>query len=307
MKPKVIFMGTPDFAVPVLDTLVKLTDVVLVVTQPDKLIGRKQELKYSPIKQKALLNSIRVFQPIKLRDDMDEILNCDADLIVTCAYGQILPPVILNHPKIASINVHASLLPKLRGGAPIHHAIIDGYDKTGITIMYMAEGMDDGDIISQREIIIEKNDNVGSLHDKLSLMGANLLEETLPSILNRTNKRVKQDPSLVTFAPIIKREEEHIDFNKCGKDIINLIRGLNPFPLSNIILNDLECKVLDATFVKENVDKPYKVLCTKNKLGITCNDGIIYLNMIKPFGKKVMNITDYLNGIKNKDINWSVR
>ena len=125
--------------------------------------------------------------------------------------------------------------------------------------------------------------------------------------LNKTNKRVKQDPSLVTFAPTIKREEEHIDFNKCGKDIINLIRGLNPFPLSNIILNDLECKVLDATFVKENIDKPYKVLCTKNKLGITCNDGIIYLNTIKPFGKKVMNITDYLNGVNNKDINWSVR
>ena len=193
MKPKVIFMGTPDFAVLVLDKLIKLTDVVLVVTQPDKLVGRKQELKFSPIKEKALENNIKVFQPVKLRDEMDEVLNTEADLIVTCAYGQILPEAILNHPKIAPINVHASLLPKLRGGAPIHHAIIDGYDKTGVTIMYMAKGMDDGDIISQEEIIIDKDDNVGTLHDKLSVIGANLLEKTLPSIIDGTNNRIKQD------------------------------------------------------------------------------------------------------------------
>ena len=307
MKPRVIFMGTPDFAVPVLDTLIKLTDVVLVVTQPDKLVGRKQELAFSPIKKKALENNIKVFQPVKLKNEMDEILNCEADLIVTCAYGQILPETILNHPKIAPINVHASLLPKLRGGAPIHHAIIDGYDKTGVTIMYMAKGMDDGDIISQEEVKIEDNDNVGVLHDKLSILGASLLEKTLPSILNGTNNRIKQDESLVTFAPTIKREDEHIDFNKSGKEIINLIRGLNPWPLSNIILNDLECKVIDAEFVKQNVDAPYMIINEKNKLGITCSDGIIYLKTIKPFGKKMMSISDYLNGIRNINEKWSVK
>lgn len=307
MKPKVIFMGTPEFAVLVLDKLIKLTDVVLVVTQPDKLIGRKQELKFSPIKEKALENNIKVFQPVKIREELNEVLSVEADLIVTCAYGQILPIEILNHPKIASINVHASLLPKLRGGAPIHHAIIDGYKKTGVTIMYMAVGMDDGDIISQEEIDILPNDNVGTLHDKLSMLGANLLEKTLPSILDGTNNRIKQVQDEVTFAPTIKREEEHIDFNKNGEDIINLIRGLNPFPLSNIILNDLECKIIDASFIKKDNVKPFNVILEKNKLGITCKDGIIYINTIKPFGKKTMNITDYLNGTRNTDMNWSVK
>ena len=307
MKPKVIFMGTPDFAVLVLDKLIKLTDVVLVVSQPDKLVGRKQELVYSPVKKKALENNIKVFQPVKLKNEMDEVLNTDADLIVTCAYGQILPEEILNHPKIASINVHASLLPKLRGGAPIHHAIIDGYEKTGVTIMYMAKGMDDGDIISQEEVLITDEDNVGTLHDKLSLIGANLLEKTLPSILDGTNNRIKQDDDAVTFAPTIKREEEHIDFNKSGKDIINLIRGLNPWPLSNIILNDLECKIIDAEFVKQNVNKTYELIVEKNKIGITCLDGVIYLKTIKPFGKKVMSISDYLNGVRNTTFEWSVK
>ena len=238
---------------------------------------------------------------------MDEVLNTDADLIVTCAYGQILPEEILNHPKIASINVHASLLPKLRGGAPIHHAIIDGYEKTGVTIMYMAKGMDDGDIISQEEVLITDEDNVGTLHDKLSLIGANLLEKTLPSILDGTNNRIKQDNDAVTFAPTIKREEEHIDFNKSGKDIINLIRGLNPWPLSNIILNDLECKIIDAEFVKQNVNKTYELIVEKNRIGITCLDGVIYLKTIKPFGKKAMSISDYLNGIRNTTFEWSVK
>ena len=173
--------------------------------------------------------------------------------------------------------------------------------------MYMAKGMDDGDIISQEELIINESDNVGILHDKLSIIGANLLEKTLPSILNRTNNRIKQDDDLVTFAPTIKREEEHIDFNKNGKDIINLIRGLNPWPLANIILNDQECKVLEAEFVKQDIKHTYLVLVEKNKLGITCNDGVIYLKTIKPFGKKVMSINDYLNGMRNSNLNWSVK
>ena len=232
-------MGTPEFAVPVLKTLIEMTDVVLVVTQPDKLVGRKQELTFSPIKKVAIENNIEVFQPVKLRDEVSCILNVDADLIVTCAYGQILPEEVLNHPTIASINVHASLLPKLRGGAPIHHAIIDGYDKTGITIMFMAKGMDDGDIISQEETKIYSTDNVGTLHDRLMIMGAELLKKTLPDIVNKTNKRIKQDESKVTYAYNIKREEEHIDFNNEGIKIINLIHGLDPWPTANTILNDV--------------------------------------------------------------------
>lgn len=304
---KVIFMGTPDFAVPILKTLIKTCEVVLVVTQPDKKIGRNQEVSYSPIKKIALDNNIKVFQPEKIKDEMDEILTTDADLIVTCAYGQILPEVILNHPKIASINVHASLLPYLRGGAPIHHAIIDGYDKTGVTIMYMAKGMDDGDIISQEETKIEEADNVGTLHDRLSIMGANLLEKTLPSIIAGTNDRITQNPELVTFAPTIKREEEHIDFNKNGKDIINLVRGLNPWPKANTIINDLEFKIIEAYFEPSTVDKTNKVIISKNSLGITCADGVIYFKRIKPFGKKEMDIKDYLNGLHDISNDWSVK
>ena len=299
-------MGTPDFAVPILETLLKLTDVVLVVTQPDKLVGRKKELKYSPIKELALKNNIEVYQPTKIRKEMDKVLSTDADLIVTCAYGQILPKEILDHPKIASINVHASLLPYLRGGAPIHHAIIDGYDKTGITIMYMDEKMDSGDIISTIETKIEDNDTVGSLHDRLSLMGAKLLEETLPSIIDGTNNRIKQDDEKATFAKVITREDEKIDFNKEGKKVINQIRGLNPFPLSYAIINDEECKIIEASFEKNENAIPYKVYVEKKRFGIGCLDGIIYLEKIKPFGKKVMNINDFLNGSQNV-LEWSVK
>ena len=306
MKPKVIFMGTPEFAVPVLNTLIELTDVTLVVTQPDKLVGRKQELRYSPIKEVAIKNNIEVFQPVKLRDETSKILNTEADLIVTCAYGQILPIEVLNHPKIASINVHASLLPKLRGGAPIHHAIIDGYKETGITIMYMAEGMDDGDIITQSKTAILDSDNVGTLHDRLSIMGSTLLKETLPSILTKTNPRIKQDESLVTFAYNIKREEEHIDFSQDGKTIINLIRGLNPWPTANIILNNVEYKILDAYFEKRVVIEPNKIILDKNKLGVSCKDGVIFFTSIKPFGKKVMNVKDFLNGIHENIESWCV-
>ena len=307
MKPKVIFMGTPDFAVPVLETLIKLTDVVAVVTQPDKFIGRNHEIKFSPIKETAIKNSIKVLQPEKIRNEKECVLNIDVDLIVTCAYGQILPEEILDHPKIAAINVHASLLPYLRGGAPIHHAIIDGYDKTGVTIMYMDKEMDSGDIISQSETVISPDDNVGTLHDRLSMMGAKLLEETLPSIVSGTNNRIKQDSEKVTFAKIIKREDEHIDFTKTGKEIINLIRGLNPWPLANTIINDEEYKIIEASFENSSINETGKVVFEKDKMGITCADGIIYLEKIKPFGKKTMLIKDYMNGIHDKNMNWEVK
>jgi methionyl-tRNA formyltransferase len=307
MKPKTIFMGTPDFAVPILKKLNELTDVLLVVTQPDKVVGRKHEIKFSPVKEEAIRLNIPVFQPEKIKNDMDAILNLEVDLIVTCAYGQILPEILLNHPKIAAINVHASLLPYLRGGAPIHHAIIDGYDKTGVTIMYMAKGMDDGDIISKKETLISDTDNVGSLHDRLSVMGAKLLEETLPSILDGTNERIKQDESLVTFAKIIKREDEHIDFDKSCQEIINLIRGLNPWPMANLILNDEEIKILDASFELKKVNKSKEVIIEKSRFGITCSDGVIYIKTLKPFGKKIMDVKDFLNGIHDKNVSWEVK
>ena len=211
---KVVFMGTPEFSIPVLEMLIENTNVVLVVTQPDSYVGRKHELKYTPVKECALKHNIPVFQPEKVREETDEILKYNPDIIITCAYGQIIPSVLLDTPKYKAVNVHASLLPKLRGGSPLHRCIIDGYSETGVTIMYMAPGMDDGDIITQKSIKIEDTDNVGTIHDKLSIIGRDLLLETLPSIFNGTNGRTRQDENEVTFAYNIKREEEKLDFNE---------------------------------------------------------------------------------------------
>ena len=305
---KVIFMGTPEFCLPVLDSLIKNTNVSLVVSQPDKLVGRKKILTPTPVKSLALENNIEVFQPLKIREDYKRIIELNPDIIITCAYGQIIPKEILNCPKYGCINVHASLLPYLRGGAPIQHAIIDGYTKTGITIMYMVEAMDTGDIIASREITINKDDTYGSIYTKLQEIAPSLLIEVLPSIINKTNKRIKQDNSIATYAWNIKREEEHIDFNRKGLEIDSLVRGLNPIPYANTIINNIEYKVVSGYFVPDNKVTPNKIVITKNMLGITCLDGIYYITEIKPAGKKVMAIKDFLNGIRiNEFKNYEVK
>ena len=292
---KVIFMGTPEFAVPILKMLNENTTVVSVITQPDKEVGRKKEKTFSPVKKYALENNLKVLQPLKI--DIEDISNINCDIIITCAYGQILNQKILEYPKLGCINVHASLLPKYRGGAPIHWCLINGEEKTGITIMYMDKGMDSGDIIKQEEYLITDSDTVSTLHDKLSEIGSKLLLDTLPSIINKTNVRIKQDESLVTYGYNITREDERLDFNLTGKEIINKIRGLNSWPLANFLLNDLEYKVLEAYFIKSKVDKANKIIdIKKDAIGISCKDGIIYLTKIKPFGKKVMDVKSYLNG-----------
>lgn len=301
---KVVFMGTPDFAVPVLDALIKNTNVVLVVTQPDKLVGRKKELRPSPIKKIAIENNIVVFQPNKIREDYQTIVDIKPDIIITCAYGQIIPKVLIDLPKLGCVNVHASLLPKYRGGAPIHRCLINGDDKTGITIMYMDEGMDTGDIIKKREYIIKETDNVGILHDNLSQIGAELLIETLPSIINGTCDRIKQNDEEATIARVIKREDERLDFNLSSDDVINRIRGLNPWPLAHLILEGLEVKVIEA--YKEECNNnitPGKIVdIRKDAIGIKSADGIVYITKIKPFGKKEMLVRDYLNGVNKENL-----
>ncbi len=300
---RVVFMGTPDFAVPVLQKLMENTNVVLVVSQPDKSVGRKQILTKTPVKMEAEKKNIPVFQPTKIKEDYAPILEAKPDIIITCAYGQIIPKVLLDAPKYGCINVHASLLPKYRGGAPIHHALINGEEKTGITIMYMDEAMDSGDIIREVEYPIKESDNVGTLHDALSILGANTLIETLPSIFNGTNERVKQEEDKVTFAYNIKREDEHLDFHKIGEQLKNQVRGLNPWPLANLLFQGEEMKVLEVHFVKKEIEEVGIVQeVTKDTLGITCQDGILYLDKIKPFGKKEMNIKDYLNGIDKEKV-----
>lgn len=300
---KVLFMGTPDFAVGVLDELIKNYEVVGVVSQPDKRVGRHQILTPTPVKELALKHNIKVFQPIKIREEYDDILSLNPDIIVTCAYGQILPKEILDFPKYGCINVHASLLPKLRGGAPIHKSIIEGHEKTGITIMYMDVSMDSGDIISQREIVIEDSDNLESVHDKLSVLGANLLIEVLPSIFAGTNDRIKQNEDEVTYAYNIK-EEEHIDFSKSSREVFNLIRGLSPVPGAYALLDDKEVKIYNAIIGN---GKHSNKLCgeivslSKEGIGVATNDGEIIIKELKPFGKKKMDAYSFINGnMKNE-------
>lgn len=308
MKNKnIVFMGTPDFSIPVLKMLIENTSVLLVVTQPDKIVGKDKTVSFNPVKKLALEENIPVFQPIRIRKDFEKLKNLDIDLIVTCAYGQIIPKEVLDMPKYGCINVHASILPKYRGSAPIQWCLFNNDDVTGVTIMYMDEGMDTGDIIKIKEIPILDSDNVGTLHDKLSKLGCDLLLEVLPTIFNKTNDRIKQGNNY-TMAPMIKREDERLDFNEEGKKIIGKIKGLNPWPLANIIINNQEIKVLEAEFVQKKVDNTgiIKEIDKKN-LGITCKDGIIYLKKIKPSGKKVMEINSFLNGIdKEKYLNMEV-
>lgn len=296
---KVIFMGTPDFAVPILEGLIENYDVIGVVSQPDKRVGRHQELVNTPIKEVALKYQIPVFQPEKIKEEYDAILNLNPDIIVTCAYGQIIPKVVLDAPRLGCINVHASLLPKLRGGAPIHKAIIEGHTKTGITIMYMDVMMDSGDIISQSEIEIEDSDNLESLHDKLSIMGKELLLETMPSIINGTNSRTKQEESEVTFGFNIKREEEHIDFGKTTREVFNLIRGLSPVPGANAVLDGKEMKIYASIINDKKVDGKCGMITNiyKNGIGVCTKDGEIILTSVKPFGKKRMDALSYVNGV----------
>ena len=301
MKNKnVVFMGTPDFAVPVLKMLIEKTNVIMVVTKPDKRVGRNKELTFSPVKKVALENNIPVFQPIKIKNDYEKLTEEKIDLIVTCAYGQIIPKEVLNLPKYGCINVHASILPKYRGSAPIQWAIINGDKETGVTIMYMDEGMDTGDIISISKMAITSYDNVGTMHDKLSILGAQALEKELKSIFDGSVKRIKQGNDW-TLAPMIKREDEHLNFNDYGENIINRIRAFNPWPLANILIDDKEIKIIEAEFKNEKIDKVGNIIIDKEKMGISCLDGIVYLKKVKPFGKKEMSIESFLNGINKKE------
>lgn len=295
----IIFMGTPDFSASVLEGLISKYKVRAVVTQPDKPVGRGGKLKYSPIKEIALKNNILCLQPNRIKDSLQEINQLEPDLIITCAYGQILPLELLLIPKLGCINVHASLLPKLRGGAPIHRAIIDGYTKTGITIMYMAEGMDSGDIISQREVLIDEKDTAASLHDKLKVVGRDLLLETLPSIIEGTNSRTRQDESLVTYGFNISKEDEKIDFNTTSKKVYDKIRGLNSWPGAYCVLDGKRLKVWESYRTNEVYDTKINGEITRlysDGFGVKVSNGEVVFKVVQPEGKKAMLASDFING-----------
>lgn len=300
---QIVFMGTPEFAVPILQGLIDNYNVRAVVTQPDKP-GNHGKIYFSPIKQLASDNTILVLQPTNIKEQYQEIIDLNPDLIVTCAYGQIIPKALLDCPRLGCINVHASLLPRLRGGAPIHKAIIEGHKKTGITIMYMNTKMDEGDIISQKEIEINDLDTASSLHDKLSVLGKELLLETLPSIIDGTNTRTPQDHSKATYAFTIKREDERINFNDTKKQVYNQIRGLNSFPGAYCMMDGKILKVWES-YISEEYPIGFNGQITKiykDGIGVKVSNGEIVLKTIQPEGKKKMSAVDYINGLQDKNI-----
>ena len=298
---KVVFMGTPEFSVPVLKMLIENTNVIAVVTQPDKEVGRKKVLTFSPVKEVALENNIRVLQPVKLRLEYQDIIDLNPDIIITCAYGQILPFELLDYPKYKTINVHASLLPKYRGGAPIERAIMNGDKTTGITIMRTDQGMDSGDIIKKREITIDENDDIDTLSLKLSDDGSSLLLEVLPSILDGTCVYEKQNEDDVTFAYVIKREDEKIDLNSSAVDVYNKIRALKKTG-AYITSKDGDIKIFKAKYNMDNNGEVGTVSnIYKDSFGIYCKSGEIIIGELQLSGKKRVLCKDYLNGINKNN------
>lgn len=299
-KIRTIFMGTPSFSVPILEALIDLLDIILVVCQPDKEKDRKGNLLFSPCKKVAIEHNIEVFQPLKIKDDYQKILAKEPELIITAAYGQIVPEVILDYPKYGCINVHGSLLPKLRGGAPIHHAIINGDKETGITIMYMDKKMDAGDIISQRKIEIADDMYLDELYDKMSLLGRDLLVDTLPSIIEGTNSRTKQNEEEATFGLNIIKEEEKVNFNNKAIDIYNRIRGLSSVPGAFAIINGKRMKFYRAEITQINSKKEPGTIEKIDSSGIFVStfDFLIKITELKIEGKKRCSVKDFVNGIK---------
>jgi len=298
-KVRIVFMGTPDFAATVLHKLIdEQYEVVLVVSQPDRPVGRKKELLPTPVKKLALMRAIPTFQPEKIRADHQLIIDAKPDLIITAAYGQMIPKALLDLPPLGCINVHASLLPKYRGGAPIHQAIIDGEEETGVTIMYMDVSMDTGDMITQASILIDHYDDVGSMFDKLGNLGADLLVKTLPSIKQGTNNRIPQRHEAATYASNIKREDELIDWTKNSEVIYNQIRGLNPWPTAYTTINGINVKVFKSIPDSVGKDEPAGEILSFNTdhIAVACGEGTIYLIDIQIAGKKRMLLRDLLNG-----------
>ncbi len=296
---KIVFMGTPIFSAPILEALIKQYQVVAVITQPDKKIGRKQELQFTPVKEVAVKHGIDVYQPTKIRDDFSFLNDIDFDIIITAAYGQIIPKEILDMPKLGCINVHGSLLPKLRGGAPIHRSILNGYSETGITIMYMAEKMDAGDMISQKVVKIEDEDTVGSLHDKLSIAGKELLLETLPSIIDGTNSREVQNENDVTYAWNLKREEEQLDFNMTTREVFNHVRAFNPWPTAYAMIDGKSLKFFTTKEAKciSNANNGEIIEKGKDYFRIKTSDGALDVYEVQYEGKKKMDTRSFLNGV----------
>ena len=297
---KILFMGTPDFSATVLKGLIsdERYEILAVVTQPDRAVGRKKEIRMTPVKEAALEAGLPIYQPEKLSGspELEDLLALGADGIVTAAFGQFLPSRLLEAMKF-SVNVHASLLPKYRGGAPIHYAIMNGDKEAGVTIMEMVKEMDAGDMISRRSIPITDEDNVGTLFEKLSLVGRDLLLDTLPAYIAGEIKPEPQDPSQVTFSPNIKPEEEKLDWNKTNRQLFNQIRGMNPWPVAHTFLKGDRFKIYEALPV-DGQGNPGEILSiSKKELLVATAEGALSLKQVQPAGKPKMDIASFLNGV----------
>ncbi len=295
---KIIFMGTPDFAVPCLEKVIQSGhDVCAVYTNPDKPKGRGYELSQSPVKQKALQYNIKVVQPKTLKnvDVQNEIANFQPDVIVVVAYGKILPKAVLDIPKYGCINVHGSLLPKYRGAAPIQWSVINGEEVTGITTMYMNEGLDTGDILLQAKTSIDPDETSEELFDRLCIMGADLLEETLCKLQKGKLKSIKQSDQLATYAPMLDKSMSKIDWTRSAQDIHNLVRGLNSWPGAVTTFDGKTVKV-HRTKVCEGYKGEPGQLCDMDNGIVMCGDAAVELIEVQPVGKKRMSGKDFLRG-----------
>lgn len=306
-KTKIVFMGTTEFAGGILKALLENEyDVIGIVCQPDKPVGRKKILEFPFTKKIGIENNIDVFQPYNIREDNKWLIDKNPDLIITCAYGQIVPQKVLDIPRLGCINVHGSLLPSFRGAAPIQYAILKDLKVTGVTIMQMVKKMDAGDMFAKREVIIDNNDTGDTLFKKMEVVAASLLIDILPDYIDGKLLGIKQDEEKVTFAPSIKREEELIDWNDTKRNIYNKVRAFNSVPGAYTLLGDLSIKI----FVCEENDKKYDgeygeiVEVLKDKIIVKVKDGSISIKEIQPSGKKRMFVRDFLNG--NKDLKGKV-
>ena len=303
---KIVFMGTPDFSVNALENIVKAGhDVVGVITQPDKPKGRGGKMQYTPVKEKALELGLDVYQPQRVKETefIEKLKEMNPDAIVVIAFGQILPKAILDMPKYGCINVHASLLPKYRGAAPIQWSVIDGERETGVTTMYMNEGLDTGDIIDKVVVPIDKKETGGSLFDKLAIEGGKLILKTLIELENGTAVRTPQDDSKSNYAGMINKQLGKIDFNKSANEIERLIRGLNPWPSAYTKMDGKTLKIWDADVDdSENDSAPGTITeVGKDFIRVATGKGSLKILELQLEGKKRMKTRDFLNGAKIPD------
>ncbi len=294
---KIVFMGTPSFALPSLKALLAEQDIIAVVTQPDRPAGRNKRLRQSPIKQLAQDHGIPVFQPKRIREPeaIDQLKTWGADLYVVAAFGQILPQVVLDLPKSGIINVHASLLPRWRGAAPIQAAIRSGDRQSGITIMLLDAGLDTGPLLAKRALQLAPDETGKSLHDKLSVIGAELLVDTLPAFLAGEISPQAQDDSLATYAPQIKKEEGEIDWSLPALAIERLVRAFTPWPGTFTFFDDLPLKIIAGDH-GEGTAPPGQVIRHRGTIAIGTGAGLYFPKMMQLAGKKPLPTADFLNG-----------